>query len=300
MMCGPVIYAQGLAGSRWAEYAYWTRFLSDELLERVGRKLPPKTLWSGGVTCGEHEVGLETVAGPADSSVTGWVTDLADRKPQYLVPSLSLPDGGPRRGRLLSTALVVELLGQLKSELRVFGDRLSVGLAVAPAEERLWQAALEPVVRSLTVLRSRVFHSLPLGASGLAVRQLPYASGRLDAHVLIVSGENLRFIESLALRRGTLIILTNGAPYDCLPGCASVSFALDEILPLPERLLAAEEDRLPLLEAVMFCAYAQRWRASDTVLVARQVVAAREAWEWSGWRYRWEYHQAADAGHGSG
>lgn len=281
----PVIYAQGLSGERWRYYGAWARYVPISLLERFGSRLPAKRLWEGLIACGDRQAELSVVAGSTTVAKSTGVWLGEAEAPVVLSHNLAIGMSWHNRwrGRALALGLLRKVLPALARELELFGDRLTVGLAVAEWELSFWVMGIESYARAITVFLNKNQRSQSFGGTGLAVRQTAYTSGKVDAHVLIVSPECVEAMSGLAMRQGTVVISTDGLPINTLVGCFAIDLGMSSQIGLPSFIWADRRDELPVLETVITAAFLvaqmSRWPTHPT----RQIMAMDRALAWSEW-----------------
>lgn len=284
MVAIPVIYAQCLVGERWQYYGKWTKYLPVNLVERLGSRLPAKQLWNELIPCGDQRAELRVFAGPS-SARHAVPADTEQRVPVVYSRNLGVPVEFVERwrGRELSLGLLRRILPALTRELELFGDRLRVGVAVAPWESPFWVSGLEPYARAVTVFLRRNERGQSLGTAGTAIRHCTYDSGRADVHVLLVSPERMNDVGTFSMRRGTVVISTDGQPMAMLHGSYAMDLSLAEELGLPEYIWAAREDQLPVLEKVVLSAFqttfSERWPTHPI----KRIETMDTALAWSSW-----------------
>ncbi len=266
------------------------------VLDQLGHRLPLRQIWQGGISCGDVAASLTVIGGHPEAQ---WANQNLDARGWYVASNtLSIVKRRQDiiRGQLLAVTLVADLLPTIAQELRVYPHQLSVGLAVADAAASYWIAGLEYAVRSITLLGTPKQRNMPLGQSGLAVRQLQAGSLALDVDVLIVAPECLSWTTGLSLRRRTAVIITDGSACADFIGCSSVAFQVYHPAELPHELLAGPGDLLPLSEALVLSSYLAISRSIWSIRLPQQLSLVRRALDWSEWGWKWELGTVDDAG----
>jgi hypothetical protein len=281
----PVVYAQGLFGERWRYYGAWAKYVPVPLLERLGSRLPAKQLWEELISCGDRQAQLSVLAGSTvvAESAGFWASEV--KAPVVLSHNLGVgKDWRNRwRGRTLALGLLRKVLPALARELELFGDRLVIGLAVAEWERSFWVMGIEPYARAIIVFLHKNERSQSYSGTGLAVRQTAYVSGKVDAHLLIVSPECIEATSGLAMRQGTVVISTDGLPISTLAGCFAIDLGMSGQMGLPAVIWADRRDELPVLEAVVTTVFSVAQMPRWPTHPARQMMAMDQALAWSEW-----------------
>jgi hypothetical protein len=281
----PVFYRQALVGERLRHYGTWAKYVPLPVLQRVSSLLPAKPLWQELIPCGDKQVELLVVA---DAKHRQRVSSaVAEKASAATVYSRNLPAALHRQdrfaGRLLSLCLLRRILPDLARQLRLFGDRLAVALAVADWERSLWILGLEPYARSITVLLEPREGAKAIGYSGVAVRQSSYASGRVDAHMLVYSPTHQEKVRRLSLRQDTLLVCSDGLTSDPFNGCLYLDTDLTTELGLPEVIWAERQDRYPVLETALTAAYTPARTRTLPNHLFRRLNSMEQALSWSAW-----------------
>lgn len=278
----PVIYRQALTGERLRHYGNWAKYVPLPLLQRVGDRLPEKSLWQTTIPCGERAAELAVVACPRGESRLPPESELMQAP---IVYSHNLETGRKNRavGRALALGLLRQLLPSLTRQLELLGDRLSVALAVSERERTYWVLGVEPYARLITVFLRKNERTKALGQAGVAVRSVGYDAGRVDAHVMIISPECLPAVKRLTLRQGTLLVSTDGLSLEPFLGCLSLELSLPAQLGMPGVIWADGNDQFPVLETVLIAAFLAGRLADWPVNISRQITLMDRAYAWSQW-----------------
>lgn len=299
-MGASITYAQSLSGNRWRLYSPWAKLVPYGVLDRLGNRLPVRPIWQGGIVCGDTEASLSVVGGHPDAKWMPVYPLNGTQAGGWYVPSATLETIRRRqdviRGQLMAVTLIAEALPRIARELKVYPHQLSVGLAVGDVLASYWIAGLEYVVRNITLLRTSRQRNMPLGYSGLAVRQLQSGSGALDVDVLVVAPGCLTWVTGLALRRKTAVVITDGLPCGEFVDCSLLTFQLVAPAELPPDLVAQPGDLLPLNETIVLAAYLEKTRSPWSVRAPQQLHISRRALQWSEWGWRWELIGVDDYG----
>lgn len=278
----PVIYRQALTGERLRYYGSWAKYLPLPLLQRIGNRLPEKYLWQAAIPCGERTAELSVLAIPRDG-VALPASSAQEQLPVVLSRNLEVEHRNRVAGRSLALAMLRRMLPGLARQLELFGDRLSIALAVPEWERAFWVLGLEPHARSITILLRENEKARALGQTGIAVRPASYDSGRVDAHVLIVAPELLPEVNRLALRQGTLLVSANGLALSPFLGCLSLDLSLPDQLGLPPVIWADTSDQFPVLETVLIAAFLAGKLADWPANVSRRISLMDRVFAWSDW-----------------
>lgn len=291
-MALPVVYAQGLAGQRWQYYGGWAKYVPVPMMERLGRHLPIKPVWTEAVPCGDGDAELTVLAGSPISHqpITRWIEQPAAAVvlSRNLQPAVSFSHRWQGRG--LALGLLRRIMPALVRELELLGDGLTAGLAVADWERPFWIHGLEQYARNLTAYLQRNERCSSLAGDGLAIRHAPYGSGKADVHLLLVAPERMEAVAALALREGTLVVSTDGRLLPTLPGCCSVELSLADQMGLPACIWADHRDQLPVLEAVALASCLATGKVRWPDHPVRQIAAMDEVLAWSGWPAAYRLH----------
>ncbi len=278
----PVIYRQALTGDRLRHYGPWAKYVPLPLLQRVGNRLPEKALWQAAIPCGELTAELSVVGVPRGGALLQAGPE-REQLPTVLSHNLMVERRNRVAGRSLALGMLRRMLPGLAKQLELFGDRLSIGLAVAEWERAFWVLGLEPYARSITVLLKENEKVRTLGQTGIAVRPASYGSGKADAHLLIVSPECVPEVSRLALRQGTLLISANGLAVEPFLGCLSLDLGLPEQLGLPPVIWADSSDQFPVLETVLIAAFLTGKLTDWPVNMSRRINLMDRIFAWSQW-----------------
>lgn len=278
----PVIYRQALTGDRLRHYGPWAKYVPIPLLQRVGNRLPEKSLWQAAFPCGERTAELSVVAVPRVGAPQQAALE-REHFPTVLSHNLGVERRNRHAGRTLALGMLRKMLPSLTKHLELFGDRLAIAIAVAEWERAFWVLGLEPYARSIIVLLKENEKARALGQTGIAVRPASYDSGKVDAHVLIVSPECLPEVGRLALRQGTLLISANGLAVEPFLGCLSLDLSLPDQLGLPPVIWADSSDRFPVLETVLIAAFLVGKLTDWPVNMSRRISLMDRMFAWSQW-----------------
>lgn len=289
-----VYYAQGLEGRRWRLYAPWSKLLPSAFMDKVAVRWPARRLWQGEIACGATQVELQIYGGTAVAQ--GWLEKLRAGKGGRFVTStnlttqtnsMSLP-----AGRLLMASYLRQVVAELSAKMQPGDDWLTIGLAARGNEMACWLANIDGLARQVTVVTDRRSRLLPLTASGLAPRQLDFSVGSLGVDILIVAPEFVSWLQQLTLTPGTVVIRTDGAAAQILPGIKSISLSYGSVQ-FPAELLAQETDVFPLREAMLLTAFLGEKEAAWPTHWPGRLALMDQAVRVSEWSLTWQLVSAS-------